>query len=95
MQVCGSDPVLIAVGSRQQKLRFSTVVLLFWAALGFNLSWKEGQEGPKVEWIGGGFSLLQDGEAKTRAAKDGVGEVLHVQAVLPEKSWCHLPDTCR
>ena len=38
MQVNGSDPTLIAATSRQQGLRFSTDVLLFWAVLGCSLN---------------------------------------------------------
>ena len=93
MQVFGDDPILIAFG---QRLRLVAVVLLIWAALGFDLSCKNGQKGPRVEWIGGEFSLLQDGvavqltEAKTQAAKDSVDEILHGQAMLLVKKLVSL-----
>ena len=56
-----------------------SVVLLIWAALGFDQSWKKGQKGPRVESIGGEIDLLRDGvavqltEAKTQGAKDNIG----------------------
>ena len=52
MQVSVDDPILIAAGSREQRLRLFTVVLVFWAALGFDLDWQEDQTGPesRVDW---------------------------------------------
>ena len=47
MQAYVDDPILIAAGSREERLRLFPVVLLFWAALGFDLSWKKGQKGPR------------------------------------------------
>ena len=79
-----------------QRFRLFTVVLLIWAAQGFDLSCKKGQKGPRVEWIGGEFSLLQDGvavqltEAKTQAAKDSADEILHGQAMLLVKKFVSL-----
>ena len=87
------DPIFIAFG---QRLRLFTVVLLIWAALGFDLSCKKGQKGPRVEWIGGEFSLFQGGvavqltEAKTQAAKDSADEILHGQAMLLVKKFVSL-----
>ena len=83
MQAYEDDPMLIAAGSREQRLRFFTAVLLFWAALDFDLSWKEGQTGPRVAWIGDDFTLLQDGVV-----------VQLIEAKL-SKSWCRSLDTCR
>ena len=39
MQTHMGDLVLVAVGTCQRRLRLSTVVLLLFATLGFNLSW--------------------------------------------------------
>ena len=52
MQVYVDDPILIAAGSREQRLRLFTVVFVFWAALAFDLDWQEDQTGPesRVDW---------------------------------------------
>ena len=88
MQVYADGPILIAAGSREQGLRLFTVVLLFLAALGFDLGWKKAQKDPRVEWIGGDSNLLRDGvavqltEAQIEAAKDNIDELVHGQAML-------------
>ena len=77
------DPILIAAGSREQRLRCFTVVLLFWASQGFDLGWKKDQKGSRVKCVGGECNLLRDGvavklkETKTQAAQDNVDELLH------------------
>ena len=59
--------------------------------MGFDLSWKKGLKVLMVDWIRNAFRLLRDGvavqftEAKTQAAKDNIGELLHGQAMLPVK----------
>ena len=71
MQVYVGDPILIAAGSREQRLRLFIIVLPLKAALVFDLSWKG-------EWSGGEFSLLREEvamqltEAKTQAAQDNI-----------------------
>ena len=85
MQASEDVPILIAAGCREERLRLFTVVHHFWAALSSGLSW------PRVRWIGGEFSLLQDGvavqlaEAKIQTAKVSIDEILHGQATLPVK----------
>ena len=59
----------IAAGSREQRLRLFTVVLLFWAALGFDLSWKQGQKGQTVEWIGLRIQFAQGMELQCNSQK--------------------------
>ena len=102
MQEYVDDPTIIAAGSREQRLRLLTVVLLFWAALRFDLCWKKGQKGPTVEWMGGELCLLQEEVAvqltgaRTQAAKYNINELLHGQDILPVKKLVFFSlDTCR
>ena len=103
MQEYVDDPMIIAAGSREQRLRLLTVVLLFWAALSFDLCWKKSQKGPTVEWMGGELCLLQQEVAvqltgaRTQAAKDNINELLHGQDMLLVKKlvffhWIHVVD---
>ena len=74
MQVYVDDPILIAAGSREQRLRLFTVVLLFWAALGFDLSWKkQGPERPesRVDWWRIQFALRWSRSATHRSENPG------------------------
>ena len=73
-QVYVDDPIFIAAGSREQRWRLFTV---------------KTNKGPKVEWIGGEFSLLQDGvlvqltDAKTQAAKAFAQKVVRGTSFRP------------
>ena len=85
MQVYVDDPILTAAGSHEQSRWLFTVVLLFWAALGFKLSWKRRPERLKSRTDWWRIGVLQEGfatqltEAEAQAAKDSVDEFLHDQ----------------
>jgi hypothetical protein len=61
MQVFVDDPVIAVAGTRDERYTLITMLLLFWAALGFRFSWKKGQLGATVQWIGAELALLPGG----------------------------------
>ena len=52
MQVFVDDPIIAVAGTFKERRDLLTMLLLLWAVLGFKFSWKKGQLGAKVEWIG-------------------------------------------
>ena len=46
------DPLTALVGSRPRRLRNLSLLLLTFGALGIQLSWKKGDRGTKLTWIG-------------------------------------------
>ncbi len=57
LQCYVDDPLLSLAGPESQRPRIAIATVLFWLALGFELSWNKGQYGRGVEWIG---AWLQD-----------------------------------
>ena len=53
LQIYVDDPIAAVIGkSTHVRSRRLTILLLYWAALGFRLAWKKGQRGSRVEWVG-------------------------------------------
>ena len=46
------DPAILARGSREHRTRCFVTLLLWWLALGLELSWAKIKRGSKVRWIG-------------------------------------------
>ena len=46
------DPLLLLAGPKNTRRRTALLVIVFWLALGFDLSWEKGRYGPRAEWIG-------------------------------------------
>ena len=46
------DPLIVTRGTPAARARSVACVLAWWVALGANLSWKKGQRGQRVKWVG-------------------------------------------
>ena len=58
LQVFVDDPCAVVSGSRIARDTIITTIILVWRALGFPLSFKKGQRGSRVVWIGNTFKFM-------------------------------------
>ena len=55
------DPIAVLLGTLAERRAMMSAIILVWEALGFDLAYHKGQNGPSVVWIGGTISLTKDG----------------------------------
>ena len=73
MQVHVDDPILMAAGSREQRLRLFS---MFWAVLVFDLSWRMEQRDRESRGFSVEFNLLQDGVAVSQERRCASGQTV-------------------
>ena len=62
-QVYVYDPICTVSGPDElSRARTFAAILVLWAALGFQFSWRKGQHGHSVEWIGAEIQLTEQGD---------------------------------
>jgi len=61
IQTFVDDPAGVVAGrTRGERSKLFTILLFFWACVGFRLSWRKGQRGASIEWIGAEFTVQKD-----------------------------------
>eukprot|EP00959_Pyramimonas_sp_CCMP1952_P267968 5602540-Pyramimonas_sp.AAC.1 len=51
-KACVGDPALASAGAGEQRSRIKAIVVLAWRALNLDLSFRKGQAGCVISWIG-------------------------------------------
>ena len=55
------DPLAAIMGTEEDRQLFTAIIILVWEALGFQLAYSKGQQGPTVTWIGGTLTVEPEG----------------------------------
>ena len=61
MQVFVDDPIAVVSGTEQRRSLSLSVLICAWLGLGFPLSFKKGQRGRAVVWIGASITISDSG----------------------------------
>ena len=81
------DPIFTLFGAPQRRRRELASILLLWSAAGFRISWKKGEIGNGLAWIGVDYIINPDSKTITlRVPEKAVEETLALARKLLEKT---------
>eukprot|EP00439_Symbiodinium_sp_Y106_P062067 s1806_g9.t1 len=79
LQIYVDDPIISAIGTREERRLHFALLILLWEAMGIGLAYKKGAIGREVSWIGATFRVKDIGTSRAAvlvtAKQDMVDEV--------------------
>ena len=88
LEIYVDDPVVVLRGSPVQRTRNFTILLLWWLALGPDLSWNKIQRGNTVRWIGAEISVESPTQATITLPAEFIKKLLDgIDTTIGVKNW--------